>query len=197
MSYALHRRYSPIGHGRVEGIDYRTDRPFKSWHRPRLETSLEEWIGLDPPRLELATLAYDELKLRGGDRSSRALFDGAEVVPIPWLAKARKRVLRELPPSTNDRLRARVYVVLRGGYTEGNGWYGAYVGQTSKSVEARLLEHRTGVRACRGLEQHGIELLYSLFDWVNPVRASDRFAWETRLHSLLVHEVPKVSGDTA
>ena len=60
-------------------------------------------------------------------------------------------------------------MILRDGYSEMNGFYGAYVGVTRHSVENHFLQHRTGIRAAQGLPAHGIELLYSLFSWANPI----------------------------
>ena len=124
---------------------------------------------MNPPRLELATLAYEELASRGENRARAAqrLFPG-HLPPIPWLTAARQEVLAELDPSTTPRANGRLYVILRSGYSEMSGYYGAYVGVTSHRVEERFRQHLTGIRAASGLEKHGIELLYSLFP--GPIR---------------------------
>jgi hypothetical protein len=65
--------YEPVAHGKLDGLDYRAPRPFMNWQRPDLLEKIEEWIALNPPRLELATLAYEELKSRGENRARAAL----------------------------------------------------------------------------------------------------------------------------
>lgn len=191
--------YEARAHGCHPGIDYRADRPFIAWTRPQLLRGIEQWLRLNPPRLELATLALEELVSRGQNRAEAAwmLFAHAGLRPIPWLVRARQAVRSEFPRSATLMGRGRVYVILRDGYTEQNGVYGAYVGVTAKPVEKRFLEHRTGIRAARGLQEHGIELLYSLFDWINPIPGGRdaRSRFETRLHVTLEAVIAKVTGD--
>ncbi|MET1085200.1 MAG: hypothetical protein ABWY12_19505, partial [Burkholderiales bacterium] len=107
-------------------------------------------------------------------------------------------MLAELAPSTTSRANGKLYVILRSGYGELNGYYGAYVGVTRHRVEERFRQHRTGIRAASGLQKHGIELLYSLFSWATPVPGGKniRRIHETKLHELLAKRaVSKVSGD--
>ena len=180
-------------------LDYQAPRPFMHWQRPDLLEKIQEWVALNPPRLELATLPYEELKNRGENRARAALrLFPDHLPPIPWLTAARQDVLADLGPSTTPRANGRLYVILRSGYTEMNGFYGAYVGVTRHRVEDRFRQHRTGIRAARGLQEHGIELLYSLFSWANPVPGGKdiRRMHETKLHELLAKRaVSKVSGD--
>ncbi len=196
-----HRTWKPIAHGLYPGVDYASPKPFERWPSPHLEALIGGWLQLDPPCLELATLALTELEDRGDDLKAAMKFAGADLAPIAWLGAARDAVAKTLlrhDDETQGR-RGHVYVVLRGGFTGGNGWYGAYVGSTRKPVEKRFLEHRRGVRAGRGLQRHGIELLYSLFAPLNPVTGPKRhlMEWETRLHEAIAPVVPKVSGDVA
>ena len=65
--------YEPVAHGKLHGLDYRAPRPFMDWRRPDLLEKIQEWVALNPPRLELATLAYDELKNRG-ENQARLLY---------------------------------------------------------------------------------------------------------------------------
>ena len=75
-----------------------------------------------------------------------------------------------------------------------NQKYGVYVGQTSKTIEERFKEHKSGINAARGLEKHGIQLLRTL--WLHSkVRRSKRLCYETKVHKTLEEVVPKVSGD--
>ena len=166
-----------------------------------MERMIRHWLARDPPSLELATLAYDELVYRHQDLQAGMAFSDAGLEPIPWLQAARSAVADafRLDRPTVERRRANVYVILRGGYTRQNGWYGVYVGSTARPVEERYLQHRQGIRAAHGLPLHGIELLYSLFDRINPVpaRKEERLTCETRLHEALAPVVPKVTGDVA
>lgn len=191
--------YAALSHGKLDDLDYHAERPFLSWYKPDLLKGIEEWLAIDPPRLELATLALEELRTRGPRHASagRKIFLRAKTEPIPWLISARNRVLEELPKSTTPRGRGRLYVVLRDGYTAQNGHYGAYIGVTSKRVEERFLEHRKGIRAARGLQAHGIELLYSLFAWGNPIPGGGlvRRERETELHDILAQAIPITTGD--
>jgi hypothetical protein len=190
--------YDAVAHGRFDVIDYRAAFPFISWRRPDLLEKLTEWLSMNPPRLELATLAYDELLRRGENRAraARRLFPD-HLPPIPWLTAAREEVVTNLSTSSTPRGRGRVYVILRSGYSARSGCYGAYVGVTCRSVECRFIQHRTGIRSARGLGEHGIELLYSLFPGINPIPggAFERRIAETRLHRLLATKIPKVTGD--
>ena len=135
--------YEPVVHGRLDGLDYQAQRPFMHWQRPELLEKIQEWVALNPPRLELATLAYDELKNRGANQARGALrLFPNHLPPIPWLTAVRQEVLAALNPSTTPRANGRLYVILRSGYSETNGFYGAYVGVTKHQVEDRFRQHR-------------------------------------------------------
>ena len=67
--------YEPVAHGKLEGLDYQARRPFINWRRPDLLEKIQEWVALNPPRLELATLAYEEL--RSVARAERSLLWGS------------------------------------------------------------------------------------------------------------------------
>jgi len=199
-----HRSYSAVLHGKFPGLNYAHEKPFRNWKSSHLETLIGGWLTSNPPCLELATLAHIELLERGDDLAAAMKFVDAELAPIPWLDNARQKVREAFTPEVlklqkKGRLGASVYVILRGGYTEHNGWYGAYVGSTKRAIAKRFIEHRTTSRAGRGLIAHGIEPLYSLFDHLNPmpVKRSDLLEWETRLHEALAPVIPKVTGDVA
>jgi len=200
-----HRKSAATCNEPLSKLDYTALRPFEEWSAPLLETLAGGWLKMDPPCLELATLALEELSERRADLNIRLKFDRAELAPIPWLMDARAAVLGKLAPDARKALpkgrkAGSVYVILRGGYMETNGWYGAYVGSTTRTVEARYKEHRSGgKRSARGLPTHGIEPLYSLFLPLNPLPAHrpSLMEWETRLHECLAPIVPKVTGDVA
>jgi len=193
--------YSSALNPPLEGIDYSAMRPFSRWSSKHLETLIGGWLQLDPPCLELATLALNELDIRQDDLNARMKFANSGLTPIPWLSAARDAVLSTLAPERPDRKgKGTVYVILRDGYVPENGTYGAYVGSTSKPFEKRFAEHRKGgKRSARGLAKHGIEPLYSLFLPLNPFPSttSTLREWETRLHECLAPVVPKVTGDVA
>lgn len=197
-----HRRFAPECNPPLDGLDYGAERPFRNWKSAHLDTLIGGWLQLDPPCLELATLGLEELTFRREDLAARMKFAKADLEPIHWLCDARIRVRERLLPDITPRAsgRGKVYVILRGGYTSANQWYGAYVGSTTRPIAKRYGEHRAGgARSARGLATHGIEPLYSLFAPLNPVAASrgKLVEWETRLHECLAPVVPKVSGDVA
>ena len=187
-------------------VDLAGPRPFERWLVPQMNAAVGGWLSQSPPALELATLALHEIELRGNDAlPARMKFARYGLEPIPWLVEAGAAVRETFTPAVlstqkTDRLGGRVYVVLRGGYTASSGFYGAYVGSTGRTVATRIAEHRAGGRrAARGLARHGIEPLWSLFDFINPVpkARAGREEWETRLHETLAPVVPKVTGDVA
>lgn len=199
-----HRTFKVGTFKKLEGLDYAHLHPFRNWKTPVLSAAIGGWVRLDPPSLELATLALSELERRGEDLNAAMKFAGAGLEPIGWLDDARAAVRATftedvLKEQKTGKLGASVYVMLRGGYTGDNGWYGAYVGSTGKSPERRCAEHRKGIRSARGLPRYGIEPLWSLFDFINPVpkARAGREEWETRLHEALAPVIPKVTGDVA
>ena len=95
---------------------------------------------------------------------------------------------------TSPNYTSSIYTILRDGYTNQNQRYGVYVGQTSKTIQERFIEHKSGTKSGKGLEKYGIQLMRSL--WLNgKVRASKRLYYETKVHVTLEEVIPKVSGD--
>ncbi|GGB47049.1 hypothetical protein GCM10011316_18980 [Roseibium aquae] len=185
----------------LEGLNYSALRPFAKWQGAHLEAAIGGWLQLEPLHLELATLALDELTHRGADLNARMKFARANVEPVAWLTQARQAVLAGFPETVLEKSgTGTVYVLLRSGYTRENGFYGAYVGSTRKSLDQRFREHaKGGAKAARGLARYAIEPLYSLCLPLNPVpaRRAKLEEWETRLHECLAPIVPKVTGDVA
>jgi len=199
-----HRQYQAVLHGPFPGLNYDHEFPFRNWQSRHIETLINGWLISNPPCLELATLGLNELARRGDDLNASMKFAEMDFASIPWLDEALAAVREAFPADLLERekkgrLGGHVYVILRGGYTEGNGWYGAYVGSTKRSIEKRFMEHRTSSRAGRGLIAHGIEPLYSLFSRLNPMPMARKnlMEWETRLHEALAPVIPKVTGDVA
>ncbi|MBL4784222.1 MAG: hypothetical protein JKY49_02215 [Cohaesibacteraceae bacterium] len=194
------RPYDSQIYGPLKGLDYTSKFPFSGWQDNHLRISIGGWLSHNPPALELATLALEELTRRRSELEAEMKFADYGLQPIGWLAKARKAVrdlADRMPASTKGR--GRIYVVLRDGYTSQNEVYGAYVGSTVKPIEKRYLEHRKGPRGARGLKTHGIEILYSLNAGLNPVAGNktELRTRETRLHEALAPVIPRVTGDVA
>ena len=150
-------------------------------------------------QFELMSYAWCEIRRRAKPpkigRAER-ICDDRELTPIPWLADARK-ALDVLSAPTGKKHTCSTYVILRDGYTDQNGYFGLYVGVTSKSPEARFREHTSpGHRlAAKGLPEHGICLLRTLMHPFVKVPAREKLHYETALHLALSLIVPKVSGD--
>lgn len=199
-----HRKYAIGKFAKFPGLNYAHPQPFRNWPDNILTSAIGGWVKENPPALELATLALAELELRGKDLNAGMRFAEADLQPIPWLVEAGERVRcvfskQVLESQKQGSLKGSVYVMLRGGYTADNQWYGAYVGSTKKSPARRCTEHRKGIRAGRGLPTYGIEPLWSLFGFINPVpvKRDVLMEWETRLHEALAPVIPKVTGDVA
>ena len=197
-------KFAPGPYAKFPGLNYAHPAPFRNWQSKHLTTLVGGWLAQDPPRLELATLALNELRSRHEDLEAGMRFAEKGFEPIDWLAEAGERVRSTFTKDVLDtqktgRLTGSVYVMLRAGYLADNGWYGAYVGSTKKNPAHRCVEHRKGIRSGRGLPRHGIEPLWSLFDFINPVpiKREAMMEWETRLHEALAPVIPKVTGDVA
>jgi hypothetical protein len=149
--------------------------------------------------IELLSFAYCEIRRRGNAgtiSTADKICEELDIKPIPWLMEARGRLsLLDPPPRRN--YTCHTYVVLRDGYTEFNGTYGAYVGVTSLSPEERFLQHITlgHPRAANGLPRHGVKLLRSLMVPFVRVPAREKLRYETSLHLALSLAIPKVTGD--
>ena len=142
--------------------------------------------------------AWCELVRRGRDGKillAERICDTRGLVPIPWLAKAKKSLsYLDAPPKLN--YTQHVYVVLRSGYTANNG-YGLYVGVTAKIPGERFKEHTTPghPRAAKGLPKNGICLLSTLMFPYIKVPASQKLRYETATHLALSMCGAKVTGD--
>ena len=200
-----HRPYHAVFHPPYPGLNYRVARPFQRWQAPHLLASMKAWLAQNPPRLELATLALEELRHR--DHRSKILraemiFAEKGLPPIEWLLSARLALARAFPADWPEWLvkgqrGGTVYALLRDGYVAQGGPYGVYVGSTTKSLERRFMEHRQSSRAGRGMQAHGIEPLFSLClpEGKAPRARKKLMAWETRLHVALKGAGMRVSGD--
>jgi predicted GIY-YIG superfamily endonuclease len=83
-------------------------------------------------------------------------------------------------PGKAPRLHHSVYVVyLRN--PKGDGKAGYYVGMTGLSPERRLANHKAGVKASSVVRRHGIRLVPTLYEHLNPMRYEDALRMETEL----------------
>ena len=145
-------------------IDFKKDRPFVSYYTSELISVIDETINCNPPDLEVATLAFEELK--AFRKNKIALKRAYSIIRksrnslIKWLPEARN-LIKEIPKCKEGK--STLYVILRGGYTLKHHYYGVYVGQTSKTPEQRFNEHKSGCRDARGIKKNGIQLLRSLY----------------------------------
>ena len=185
----------------------REQRPFKSLSTNPIIVGTLEGLSNALPDLEIATIGLDELNRRRKPNSK----NGIKVIEsklleighstIPWLFKVRhnlQHLQKEHPPKKT--YQTTLYVILRDGYTEQNGRYGLYIGETSKTAEERFKEHKEGIRSARGLEEHGIQLLHSLmWPWQKVPRGKHyNLYYESALHFAMKinnENGPKTSGN--
>ena len=184
------------------------ERPFIQQQAPFLVDAAEEGLKRKYPDLELATLAILELEHRGSPKAIksaskiRAILRENGHQPISWLISARRNLqFLKFEHKPKKSYTNSLYVILRDGFSENNGRYGIYVGETTKAVEERFEQHVSGIKAGKGLPKHGIQLLHSLmWPWQKvPRKDSMNLFYESALHKALTLENtsgPKVSGNT-
>ena len=182
-----------------------TQRPFSSLGTTEIELGALEGLATSMPDLETTTLALAELKNRTRHAARLAeddINDRLQQInhqPIPWLLRVRENLkILTFEDEPNKNYTSSLYVILRDGYTEQNGRYGVYVGQTTKTPECRFEEHMTGINAGNGLQKNGIQLMRSLMWPWQKVPGAKRLYYESALHKALEienKEGAKVSGD--
>jgi len=188
--------------------DLKVERPFIQQQAPFLVDAAEEGLTRQYPDLELATLAILELEHRESPKAIksaskiRAILREKGHQPISWLISARRNLqFLKFKHKAKKSYATSLYVILRDGFSEKNGRYGIYVGETTKAVEERFEQHMSGVKAGKGLPKHGIQLLHSLmWPWQNvPRKDNMNLFYESALHKALTLDNssgPKVSGNT-
>jgi hypothetical protein len=184
----------------LNDLDLTKERPLIKFSNNDMDKLSFFCFDKDNLNIEIATLIYEELKLRKSSSSKKILdslllkFSSAGHEPIKWLKNARAIMKTIKNIDTKPNYTNSIYIILRDGFTDQNQKYGVYVGQTSKSVEERFDEHMSGTNSGRGLEKYGIQLLKSL--WLHgKVRGSKRLYYETKVNVILQAVIPKVSGD--
>ena len=195
----------------TECVDLSKIRPFKPFRYPDLGEFVRLALTRKWPALELATLAHSEANIRvnkgAGDAVLKEIkehFNVSGYIPIEWLDTARGAI-KEGRQNAAARGLASVYFVLVDGFTEENGRYGCYVGQTAtRALEgydgrqtARVAQHFCGIRAASQVKNRGIEPLWSLNQYTKEVPWVARMDIETSMHNALVEaNVARVLGDT-
>lgn len=184
------------------------ERPLINQQAPFLLGAAEESLSKKSPDLEAATLAILELENRASPKAIkfaskiRAMLHEKGHQPISWLISARRNLqFLKFEHKPKNSYTTSLYVILRDGFSEKNGRYGIYVGETTKAVGDRFEQHMSGIKAGKGLHQHGIQLLHSLmWPWQKvPRKDSMNLFYESALHKALSlgNSVgPKVSGNT-
>ena len=172
--------------------DLSVERPFIQQQAPSLLDATHEGLSKKYPDLELATLAISELEHRESTKAKNSASKIREMLsekghePISWLMKTRKNLaFLKFEDVPNSNYTNSLYVILRDGYTQMNGRYGIYVGQTIHTPGHRFEQHVNGENAGHGLESHGIQLLYSLMWPWQKVPGARRLCYEAALHRAL------------
>jgi predicted GIY-YIG superfamily endonuclease len=76
----------------------------------------------------------------------------------------------------------------------GDGKAGYYVGMTGLTPEQRLANHLAGVKAARVVRKHGVRLVPSLYEHLNPMTYEDAVRMEVELAKSLERRGFKVFG---
>lgn len=184
----------------LENLNFAKERPLIDLLNNDLSKLSDTCFDQNNLDLEMGTLIYDELNLRKSSSSKKILkdllskFSSVGHEPIKWLKDARSLMKKIKNVETSPNYTSSIYTILRDGYTNQNQRYGVYVGQTSKTIQERFIEHKSGTKSGKGLEKYGIQLMRSL--WLHgKVRGSKKLYYETKVHITLEEVIPKVTGD--
>ena len=192
-------------HDAIDNWSLNTDRPFSNLSTKEIVQGAIHGLDLTRPDLEVATIALSELEHRTLNAALNGILEIQDSLAagrhqtIRWLLQARRNLnILTFDDKPNENYTNSLYVILRDGYTEQNGRYGVYVGQTTKTPEDRFEEHMAGINAGNGLQKNGIQLMRSLMWPWQKVPGAMRLYYESALHRAL--EIgntsgPKVSGD--
>lgn len=181
-------------------IDFKKDRPLIEFSNKALNSLSDECFAQGNLDLEIATLIYEELKLRKSSSSKKKMsdillkFSSINHEPIRWLKDARLIVKNLQITNAHSKNSHSIYVILRNGYSKQNQTYGVYVGETSKTPEERFSQHKKGIKSARGVQKYGIQLLHSLWPY-GKINSQQKLCYETKLHLSLKKVIPKVSGN--
>ena len=175
--------------------DFRRDRPFIRWYKSDLEEIIFKTLNSTPQDLEVATLAFYELKIRKKHLKANKIIKENNNRIIDWLPKARE-LIKQIPKCSSGN--SNLYVILRGGYTKSNNYYGVYVGASRNEPEIRFNQHKSDIKiSARGLPINGIQLLRSLYWKWEGISSNPKILLhgESALHLSLKKIIKKVSGN--
>jgi hypothetical protein len=117
--------------------------------------------------------------------------------PIDWLEKAAETTYRFTPKTTGKQ---NLYIILLAGLHGKIPGYGLYVGETSKSPEARFKEHTQGARNRKGplfsriVYKYHKCLLPTLYSHLNPLSRKEAKELEEKIAEALRLEGIHVYG---
>ena len=127
-----------ILHNAIDDWLLDNQRPFFNLKTDIMVIGAQEALSRRKPDLEAVTLVLAELSHRSNKAASNAkshVQDRLEEInhqPIQWLFEARNSLkLLSFEEKPNENYTASTYVILRDGYSNQNGRYGIYVGQTT------------------------------------------------------------------
>ena len=127
-------------HDAIDNWSLNTDRPLCSFETNEIELGTLEGLSSSKPDLETATLALAELHHRRrhaahlAEEHINCQLQKIKHEPIPWLLRVRENLkILTFEDERSDNHTKTLYVTLRDGYTEQNGRYGIYAGQTKKA----------------------------------------------------------------
>lgn len=136
---------------------------------------------LESNDLETASYIYDYLTTRKRERFAKyfktMIVNEFETYPIEFLTLA-----HEIAKKYESRTRGthKVYVILLDGYLKG-GRYGLYVGQTSRTVGNRLIQHLAGGELAAKCHKKMRFLLPSLYAHLAPMSKKESLEIEEAL----------------
>ncbi len=117
----------------------------------------------------------------------------AEAPEAPGAKAAVKPANAKKKPARPPARRHSVYVVyLRNPLGDGKAGY--YVGMTGLTPEQRLANHLAGVKAARIVRKHGVRLVPTLYEHLNPMTYADAVRMEVELAKSLTRRGFRVFG---
>ena len=178
------------------------DQPFSSWSTGEVERHAYE--AAEKGDLESLSYCLAELSPKHRTIDLTAWLNITEYAqklglrPIDWLDKAAAATRRFTPQTTGKH---NLYIVLLSRLHRKIPGYGLYVGETSKSPEARFKEHAQAKRNRRGplfsriVNKHHQQLLPTLYHHMNPLSRKEAKELEGKIaEALRLEGIPVYGG---